>query len=256
MRALLPGLSGRLRRLELRRWLTRPDDHLKAIVHVRAGAGGEDAARWALAALRMYMRWAESHGFRVDVLDHLDDGEGDGLSRASLAVEAPGAHGLLRAEAGVHRFVDVPPGEPDGRRHVASVEVDVTPDLAEDEGPTIDPADMEFAVFRNRGFSCGGTNWNGTVPGAVRVTHRPTGLAFSCGEGRSQHSNRAQAVRMLRGKLAARVVGGVSGGPVRSYVLGASPRVVDLRTGHETTEARSVLDGGLDDFIEASLRRG
>ena len=241
------------------------DDH-PAILEVHAGEGGPDSQDWAEMLQRMYERWAEQHGLKVQLLE-LTPGEEAGIKSATLTVEGRHAYGLLSAERGVHRLVRISPFDAAKRRHTSFASVDATPEVDEDVDIEINPEDLRIDTYRSSG--AGGQHVNVT-DSAVRITHLPTNIVVSCQNERSQMQNRAVAMRILKSRLVAkareereaemaalrgekREIG--FGSQIRSYVLHPYQMVKDHRTGTETGNVDGVLDGDIDRFIEAELRR-
>lgn len=259
------AIEQELDRLEFRVLLSGPYDRSDAILALHAGAGGIDAQDFAEMLLRMYLRWAESRGYRAEVVDRLY-GEEAGIKRATLSISGPYAYGYLRSERGVHRLVRLSPFDAAHRRHTSFVLVEVWPDLPEAEAVHIDPNDLKIETFR--ASSAGGQHMQKNET-AVRITHLPTGIVVSCQNERSQTQNRETAMRILRARLMeleekkrreelARIKGAHVeagwGNQIRSYVLHPYQMVKDHRTGYETGNAQAVLDGRLDEFMEAYLR--
>lgn len=251
-------------KLELQRLLGGPYDANNAIVSINAGAGGTESQDWASMLLRMLLRWGEQRGFKVEVLDSLA-GEEAGIKSASFAVEGPFAYGYLRSEQGVHRLVRISPYDANKRRHTSFASVAVAPEV--DDSIEIDIKDDDLRVDTYRSSGAGGQHVNKT-DSAVRLTHLPTGIVVACQAERSQHKNRAKAMKMLRAKLfelelrkqeeeKAKVAGEKKkiewGSQIRSYVLQPYRMVKDHRTGFSVGDAGSVLDGDIDGFIEAFL---
>lgn len=262
----IPGMTKVIRELELKRMLSGAEDGSDAIVQIHPGAGGVDAMDWAEMLLRMYLRWCESKGLKVEMVDHQPGAEA-GIKDASFVVRGAYAYGFLRAESGVHRLVRISPFDSNARRHTAFASVAVVPDLDDDVGEIeIKPEDLEVQTMRSGG--AGGQHVNKTES-AVRLTHTPSGIVVKCQAERSQHQNKATAIKILRGLLYERArrereaafeetYGGDSanidfGSQIRSYVLQPYQMVKDLRTEHQDGNASSVLDGALDGFIEAYL---
>jgi len=260
------ALEGEVRRLELKRMFRGEMDAHNAFLDIQAGAGGTEAQDWAQMLLRMYLRWCASHGFSCEVIDS-NPGEVAGIKSATVQVQGPYAYGWLRTETGVHRLVRKSPFDSGNRRHTSFASVFVSPEVDEDIDIRIDPADLKMDVYRSSG--AGGQHVNKTES-AVRITHMPSGIVVACQNERSQHKNRSTAMKMLKAKLyelevnkrnaAARVLeeskSDVSwGNQIRSYVLDQS-RIKDLRTDVEVGNTAAVLDGDLDQFLEASLKAG
>ncbi|MCS6856488.1 MAG: peptide chain release factor 2 [Sandaracinaceae bacterium] len=261
----LPLIERSLRDLEVKRMLSGSEDQSDAILSINAGTGGLDAEDWASMLERMYLRWAEKKGYRVELLDRVA-GDG-GLKNATYAIRGPYAYGFLRAENGVHRLIRISPFDANARRHTSFAAVEVVPELDDDIGEiVIRPEDLKVDTFR-AGVN-GGQHVKKTES-AVRITHLPTGIVVACQQERSQHMNRAIAMKMLRGKLyelerqkreqAFQEQYGVEkmeigfGSQVRTYTLHPYQLVKDERTEHRTSNANRVLDGEIDEFIEAFL---
>lgn len=258
-------LESELGRLEFQLLFAGEHDKGDAILAIHAGAGGTDAQDWAEMLMRMYLRWAEARGYRAEVLDSLP-GEEAGLKRATIGIAGPYAYGYLRSERGVHRLVRLSPFDAAHRRHTSFALVEVWPDIQDDVEVELRPEDLEIEVFRASGAGGQHVQKNAT---AVRITHLPTGITVSCQNERSQTQNREVAKKILRARLyqleiekqeqeLARLKGAhvdaAWGNQIRSYVLHPYKMVKDLRTGYETGNVEAVLDGRLDDFIEAYLR--
>jgi peptide chain release factor 2 len=259
-------LEAHVRRLEFKRMFRGEMDAHNAFLDIQAGAGGTEAQDWAQMLLRMYLRWGAARGFKAEVID-ISPGEVAGIKSASVFFEGEYAYGWLRTEIGVHRLVRKSPFDSGNRRHTSFASVFVSPEVDEDIDIEINPADLKMDVYRSSG--AGGQHVNKTES-AVRITHMPSGIVVACQNERSQHKNRSTAMKMLKAKLyelevnkrnaAARVLeeskSDVSwGNQIRSYVLDQS-RIKDLRTGVEVGNTTAVLDGDLDQFMEASLKAG
>jgi peptide chain release factor 2 len=255
-----------VRQLEFKRMFRGEMDAHNAFLDIQAGAGGTEAQDWAQMLLRMYLKWAVARGFSAEVIDS-NPGEVAGFKSATVEIRGEYAYGWLRTETGVHRLVRKSPFDSGNRRHTSFASVFVSPEVDDDIAIEINPADLRMDVYRSSG--AGGQHVNKTES-AVRITHAPSGIVVACQNERSQHKNRATAMKMLKAKLyelevnkrnaAARVLedskSDVSwGNQIRSYVLDQS-RIKDLRTGVEVGNTGSVLDGALDQFMEASLKAG
>jgi len=252
--------------LEFRRMFSGDMDPNNAYLDIQSGAGGTEAQDWAEMMLRMYLRWAEAHDFKAEVIE-ASAGEVAGIKSATVHIIGDYAYGWLRTETGVHRLVRKSPFDSGNRRHTSFASVFVSPEVDDDIDIDINPSDLRIDVYRASG--AGGQHVNRTES-AVRITHRPTNIVVQCQNDRSQHKNKAQAMKQLKAKLyefemqkrraeASAVEEGKAdvgwGSQIRSYVLDQS-RIKDLRTGVETGNTQAVLDGGLDSFIEASLKQG
>ncbi len=246
--------------------LSGKDDHDSAILAIHAGAGGTDSQDWAAMLERMYLRWAETHGYETEILD-LTEGEEAGIKSVTIAVDGDYAFGYLRSEKGVHRLVRLSPFDAAHRRHTSFALVEVLPQVAMDEAEIqIDPGDIKMDVYRSSGAGGQNVQKNAT---AVRLTHIPTGIVVTCQNERSQTQNREFAMRILRARLLelkqaereeerAVLRGEYTkaewGSQIRSYVLHPYQMVKDHRTEHETGNTQAVLDGSLDEFMESYLR--
>ncbi len=257
-------LRQRLEEAELRRLLSGEHDSRACSVAINAGAGGTEACDWAEMLLRMYLRWCERHGYRTELLD-VQEGEEAGIKSATFTVEGDYAYGYLRSEIGVHRLVRISPFDAQRRRHTSFASFTMVPDVGDEVEIDIDEKDLRIDTYRAGG--AGGQHVNRT-DSAVRITHLPTGLVVQCQNERSQHKNRAQAMKVLKARLyeraererleeVARLEGEKKkidfGNQIRSYTLHPAQRVKDHRTGAENGNAQSVLDGELDSFIRAYL---
>lgn len=259
------AIEAELKRLEFRLLLSGEHDRDDAVLAIHAGAGGTEAQDWAEMLLRMYLRWALEHNYETNILDSLP-GEEAGLKRVAVGIEGDHAYGYLKAEKGVHRLVRLSPFDAAHRRHTSFALVEVWPDIGEEIEVEIDPDDLCIDTFRSSGP--GGQHMQKTSS-AVRITHLPTGTVVTCQNERSQAQNREMAMKVLRARLfdlerekqeaeQARLKGkhieAGWGNQIRSYVLHPYQMVKDHRTGYETSNTAAVLDGHLDDFIEAYLR--
>ena len=259
-------LGKQMAELEFKRMFNQPADVNNCFIDITAGAGGTEAEDWAGMLLRMYVRYGERKGFKVEIMEQ-DDGEIAGINRATIRLEGEYAYGLLRTETGVHRLVRHSPFDSNNKRHTSFASVFVYPEVDDSFEVEINPADVRTDTFRASG--AGGQHINKT-DSAVRMTHIPTGIVVQSQNSRSQHDNRRVCEEMLRAKLfelemrkrneeKQALEEGKSdvgwGSQIRSYVLDSS-RIKDLRTSHETGNTKAVLDGDLDDFIEASLKQG
>lgn len=252
--------------LEFARMFSGKMDTAAAFVDIQAGAGGTEAQDWAEILLRMYLRWAESRGWKTELLE-ASGGDVAGVKSATIRVEGDYAYGWMKTETGVHRLVRKSPFDSDNRRHTSFTSVFVSPEIDDDIDIDINPADLRTDVYRSSG--AGGQHVN-TTESAVRITHVPTGTVVACQAERSQHANRDRAMKMLKARLYELELqkrrderdvteAGKSdigwGSQIRNYVLDQS-RIKDLRTGIERTDTQEVLDGDLDGFVEASLKAG
>ncbi len=259
-------VEAKVAKMEFRRMFHDPMDPNNCFLDIQAGAGGTEAQDWAGMLLRMYTRYAERKGFKVDVLE-VSEGEVAGISSATLKIEGEYAYGLLRTEVGVHRLVRVSPFDSNARRHTSFSSVFVYPEVDDSFEIDINPADLRVDTYRASG--AGGQHINKT-DSAVRITHLPTNTVVQCQNDRSQHRNRDEAMQMLRAKLyelelkkrneAKQALEDTKtdvgwGHQIRSYVFDQS-RIKDLRTSYEVGNIKGVMDGDLDGFIEASLKQG
>ncbi len=263
--SMLDATAARVDDLERRSLLSDEDDPLSAIVTIHSGAGGTDSQDWAEMLLRMYLRWIERRGLAGEVLD-IQSGDEAGIKGATIEVQGAYAFGYLKAEIGVHRLVRISPFDANHRRHTAFASVYVLPEREDDIEVEVKDADLRVDTFRASG--AGGQHVNKTSS-AVRITHLPTGIVVQCQTERSQHRNRASAMKVLRARLhdhfkriesakqeekAAEKKGIEFGNQIRSYVLHPYTMVKDHRTGAETSNVQGVLDGDIDVFIDAYLR--
>jgi len=252
--------------LEFRRMFSGEMDASNAFLDIQSGSGGTEAQDWAEMLLRMYLRWGESHGFKTELME-ASPGDVAGIKSATIRFEGDYVFGRLRTETGVHRLVRKSPFDSGNRRHTSFAAVFVSPEIDDDIEIDINPADLRIDVYRASG--AGGQHVNRTES-AVRITHNPTGAVVQCQNDRSQHKNKATAMKQLKAKLYElemqkrnadqQVVEDSKsdigwGSQIRSYVLDQS-RIKDLRTNVETGNTQAVLDGDLDQFIEASLKSG
>jgi peptide chain release factor 2 len=259
-------IDGDVSKLEFQRMFSGKMDSANAFVDIQAGAGGTEAQDWAEMLLRMYLRWTESRGWKVELME-ASAGDVAGLKSATFRVEGDYAYGWLKTEIGVHRLVRKSPFDSDNRRHTSFTSVFVSPEVDDDIDIEINPADLKTDVYRSSG--AGGQHVNKTES-AVRITHVPSGVVVACQTERSQHANRDRAMKMLKAKLYEIEIQKRNaekdaleatksdigwGSQIRNYVLDQS-RIKDLRTGIERTDTQKVLDGDLDEFVEASLKSG
>ncbi|PHS72020.1 MAG: peptide chain release factor 2 [Cycloclasticus sp.] len=253
-------------RLEFQRMFSGEMDANSAFLDIQSGSGGTEAQDWAEMILRMYLRWAEQHGFKTELIE-VSAGDVAGIKSATVSIQGDYVYGWLRTEIGVHRLVRKSPFDSGNRRHTSFAAVFVSPEINDDIEIDINPADLRTDVYRASG--AGGQHVNKTES-AVRITHIPTNTVVQCQNDRSQHKNRATAMKQLKAKLYELEVQKKMadqqvqednksdigwGSQIRSYVLDQS-RIKDLRTGVETGNTQAVLDGALDQFIEASLKSG
>ena len=263
----IAALEQELGELELELKLSGPDDGRSAILGIHSGAGGIDAQDWADMLLRMYLRYCDERQYKVEMLDHQPADEA-GIKNATLAVRGENAYGYLKSEAGVHRLVRISPFDASARRHTSFASVDVYPEI--DDDVEIEIADKDLRVDTYRSSGAGGQHVNRT-DSAVRMTHLPTGIVVTCQNERSQHKNRASAMKILRARLydlemkkraeeqaerEGQKMEIAFGSQIRSYVLHPYRMVKDHRTNTEVGDADKVLDGAIDAFIEAFLRDG
>jgi len=252
--------------LEFRRMFSGELDANSAFVDIQSGSGGTEAQDWAEMVLRMYLRWGEAHGFKTELME-ASPGDVAGIKSATISIQGDYVYGRLRTETGVHRLVRKSPFDSGGRRHTSFAAVFVSPEIDDDIDIDINPADLRIDVYRASG--AGGQHVNKTES-AVRITHLPTNTVVQCQSGRSQHKNKDAAMKQLKAKLYELEMQKRNadqqaleetksdigwGSQIRSYVLDQS-RIKDLRTNVETGNTQAVLDGDLDQFIEASLKSG
>ncbi len=264
--AQIPEIERGVRQMEVSRMLAGKEDRSDALVSIHPGVGGVDSQDWAEMLLRMYLRWCEKKGYKTEIVDQ-QAGEQAGIKSATVLVRGPFAYGYLRAENGVHRLIRISPFDANARRQTAFASVEVVPDLDEDVGDIeIKPEELQVDTFRAGGK--GGQHVNKTES-AIRITHLPSGVIVACQAERSQHKNRATAMKMLRGKLyelarqkreaefeknygVEKMESGF-GSQVRTYTMAPYRLVKDERTELKTAAIDAVLDGDLDDLIEAFL---
>lgn len=262
----LQALETQIAELEFRRMFSGEQDQNSAFVDIQSGSGGTEAQDWAEMLLRMYLRWGEAHGFKTELME-ASAGDVAGIKSATIRFQGDYAYGWLRTESGVHRLVRKSPFDSGNRRHTSFAAVFVAPEIDDSVEIDINPADLRIDVYRASG--AGGQHVNRTES-AVRITHMPTNVVVQCQNDRSQHKNKDQAMKQLKAKLyelemqkrqgdqqaledSKSDIGW--GSQIRSYVLDQS-RIKDLRTSVETGNTQAVLDGDLDQFIEASLKSG
>ncbi len=263
----LGRMKEQIDRLQLESMLSGEADHNDAFLQVAAGAGGTESQDWAQMLLRMYLRWAEQHGYKTEWIEE-SEGEEAGIKSATVKILGENAYGWLKTEAGVHRLVRISPFDGNARRHTSFASVTVSPVI--DDKIEIEILDKDLKVDTYRASGAGGQHVNRT-DSAVRLTHLPTGIVAACQNDRSQHRNRAQAMDMLRAKLyelelskrravsdaaEAQKMDTTFGSQIRNYVLHPYKMVKDLRTGVESGNPLGVLDGDLDKFLEAALAQG
>lgn len=262
----LTELIKKLEVLEFRRMFSGPNDANHGYIDIQSGSGGTEAQDWANMLLRMYLRWGEAHGFKTELIE-VSDGDVAGIKSATIKFSGDYAFGWIRTETGVHRLVRKSPFDSGSRRHTSFASAFAYPEVDDDIEIEIDPSDLRIDTYRASG--AGGQHVNRT-DSAVRITHEPTNIVVQCQNDRSQHKNKAQAMKQLKAKLYEHEMykqnqekqvmeDGKSdigwGSQIRSYVLDDS-RIKDLRTGVETRNTQAVLDGDLDKFIQASLKSG
>jgi peptide chain release factor 2 len=259
-------IRAEIERLEFQRMFSGKADSANAFLDIQSGAGGTEAQDWAEMLLRMYLKWCESNGFRAELIE-ASPGEVAGVKSATVHIVGDYAYGWLRTEIGVHRLVRKSPFDSGNRRHTSFASVFVSPEINDDFEVEINPADLRIDVYRASG--AGGQHVNRTES-AVRITHNPTGIVVQCQNDRSQHKNKATAMKQLKAKIyemeqqkrraESQAVEDTKadvgwGSQIRSYVLDQS-RIKDLRTGVETGNTEAVLNGDLNRFIEESLKQG
>ncbi len=265
LNAEVEAIQHELNRREFDLMLSGPHDHGNALIALHAGAGGVDAADWTGMLLRMYLRWAEDHGYKTDVVDQME-GDEAGIKNVTVTVSGLNAYGYLRSERGVHRLVRLSPFDSAHRRHTSFSLMEVWPELGEGEEIEIKPQDIKIDTYKSAGAGGQNVQKNET---AIRITHLPTGIVVTCQNERSQTQNRETALKILRAKLyeleeekrqkelsnlKGEHVKAEWGSQIRSYVLHPYQLVKDHRTEYESGNTQAVLDGQLDDFMEAYLR--
>lgn len=260
----LGSLKALLEQAEMEMLLSEEEDHLPALLEIHPGAGGTEAQDWAAMLLRMYLRWADSQGYKTEYLDYLA-GDEAGVKSVMVRITGPNAYGLLRGEKGIHRLIRISPFDSSGRRHTSFASVDVLPDAGQNINITIDENDLRIDVFRAGG--AGGQHVNRTNS-AVRITHIPTGIVVQCQNEKSQHSNKDSAMSVLRARLYERELNKLAaekqsqyqdkdainfGSQIRTYTLQPYRLVKDHRTGTEESDVDGVLDGKLDNLMRHLL---
>lgn len=265
VREMLDDFNEKLDTMSTKLLLSGEYDSMNAILRLNAGAGGTESNDWAGMLYRMYTRWAERHGFTIQILDYLE-GDEAGIKSVTIQINGEYAYGYLRSEAGIHRLVRISPFNAQGKRQTSFVSCDVMPDIETEIDIEVRPEDIKMEVFRSSG--AGGQHINKTSS-AVRLIHLPTGITVACQEERSQVQNRAKAMQMLKARLYLKekaeqeaMLAGIRGevkdngwgSQIRSYVLQPYRMVKDLRSGEETGNTDSVLDGDIDRFITAYLK--
>lgn len=257
-------LLQKIRVLELRGIMSAPEDSKEAILTIHPGAGGTESQDWAEMLMRMYLRWVDKNKFQADILDLLP-GEEAGIKSVSIEIRGSHAFGYLKSESGVHRLVRISPFDASGRRHTSFASVFVVPEVDEEIEIDINPTDLRIDTFRASG--AGGQHVNRT-DSAVRITHIPTNIVVTCQSERSQHKNKANAMKILKARIYQKKLDeekekkqkledaktGISwGNQIRSYVFHPYNMVKDHRTDYETSDIQSVMDGNIEDFINAYL---
>lgn len=265
--ASVAALGVEMDKIEIKSFLTGPHDHCNAILSIHAGAGGTESCDWADMLFRMYTRWAERSGYKVEIQDMIE-GEEAGLNKVTMLISGENAYGYARAERGVHRLVRISPFDSNARRHTSFCSVDVIAEIEDDIEIDIQDDDLRIDTYRSSGK--GGQHVNKT-DSAVRITHMPSGIVVACQNERSQLKNKNTAMKVLKARLYEKIQdekkaemerfygekGEIGwGNQIRSYVFQPYQMIKDLRTGHETGNLQQVVDGDLDPFIHAWLRAG
>ena len=260
-------ISERVDKLNLLLLLNGPYDKLDCVLEIHPGAGGTESCDWASMLYRMYLRYCEKKGFKIEVLDY-QDGDEAGIKSVSIRVKGLNAYGYLKNEKGVHRLVRLSPFDSNNRRHTSFASVEVTPEIEQDNEIEIDEKDLKIDVYRSTGAGGQGVN---TTDSAVRITHLPTKIVVTCQNERSQIQNKEQALKVLKSKLLLKKleeqeeelnkIKGVQsnidfGSQIRSYVMHPYSMVKDHRTNVETSNVSKVMDGDIDLFIESNLKKG
>lgn len=261
----IEAIVAEVHRLDFESIFTDKHDHGNAILAIHAGAGGVDSMDFTAMLLRMYLRWADSHGYKTDIIDQTD-GEEAGIKSVTVTVTGRQAYGYLKAEKGVHRLVRLSPFDSAHRRHTSFAQVEVLPQLEDDDEVALNPAELEISTYKSSGAGGQNVQKNET---AIRIRHIPTGIVVTCQNERSQTQNRENALKVLRARLfelkleerskeiaalRGEYVKAEFGNQIRSYVLHPYQMVKDHRNNFETSNTSAVLDGHLDDFMEAYLR--
>ena len=261
------NLTKRVEEFNLLILLNGPYDSNNCILEIHPGAGGTESCDWASMLYRMYLRWCEKKNYKVTLLDY-QDGDEAGIKSVSIMVKGLNAYGYLKNEKGVHRLVRLSPFDSNNRRHTSFASVDVTPEIEQDTSIEIDEKDLKIDVYRSTGAGGQGVN---TTDSAVRITHLPTKIVVTCQNERSQIQNKEQALKVLKNKLLMKKIEEQEqelnkikgtqmnidfGSQIRSYVMHPYSMVKDHRTNVETSNVSKVLDGDIDEFIEANLKRG
>lgn len=256
-----PTLLAYIQKTEIEVMLNGENDNSNAIITIQPGAGGTESQDWASMLYRMYLRWSERRGFKVELLDY-QDGEEAGIKGAAFIIKGENAYGYAKAENGVHRLVRISPFDANAKRHTSFASVQVSPELDDDISIEIEDKDIRIDTYRASG--AGGQHVNKTES-AIRITHFPTGIVVQCQNDRSQHKNKATAIKMLKSKLYELEMQKISQGgnvdksdigwghQIRSYVLAPYQQVKDLRSGFATSDTNGVLDGDIDEIIESVL---